>query len=183
MKQNRNVVRLNESQLKAMIAESVKMVLKEDFRKEIDAEYNDGYENLPAKNPRDLKINKYKRVTVSPDEESEFEQYMNMRASSKNVMTKIGEKYSRMYGYKYRDFTDMYNQLYNSEEGVSATDWDRFENAYNDYMSATGKIGHSSGRIDDLYSLDTESEKWRLKNESKLRKIVSEAIDRILKNK
>ena len=56
------------------------------------------------------------------------------------------------------------------------------KNAYNDYMSATGKIGHSSGRIDDLYSLDTESDKWRLKNESRLHKIVSESIDRVIKN-
>ena len=133
MKTNKNVVRLTESQLKAMIAESVANVLNEigDTQAGQNA-LAQVYGRRAAKN---------------------YNTNMNQREKADNdrIMNLAG---------------DMAWDEYQKNPNLKPTIYDRIPNPEFHYMQ-----GFNKG-----------VEKYT-KNESRLRKIVSESIDRILKNK
>ena len=145
MKQNRNRVRLTESQFKQMIAESVKKALNEiDWRGLSQDEWD------------------YFRREVNDIHDSDYDD---------------DDDY---------EFDDDFNNYYNStmrssfEETLNNGEYDKwlFDNEW------VESLKEFEWYTDSIYkAIESRRNKLKAQNESRLRKIVSESIDRVLKNK
>lgn len=235
MKQNRNIVRLNESQLKKLIAESVKRVLSEkklenSFKSKEDmTRYRDMYSPYSDTHIIDTDGEYYDSETdgggkwgsgpymnyvshdfadgydyCGDDDYNEYASDYNDRLY-KRLATKGGQMsydwdeqqrknerdldYSKLdaeFGRKYRDLDKYY-----SPKEMEYADRDKhlwvhdgtstpFFSADDNYEKGRAEKEIKKDELDNWRRLNY---KYRHFNESRLHKIVSESIDRILKNK
>lgn len=183
MKQNRNVVRLTESQLKAMIAESVSNVLNEI------GDTNHGQYMLGR-----LAARKFLRGGSTQDAGD-----VVMHGSNNNMNNHMGDDYLASGIADYASYSDPNNKLkpraYTDDNGFTEYDFPNGSEE-EERIHAKNRMAHipksvkdAVGNIEDFpeYAYGPygfyDKDGYRVRNESRLRKIVSESIDRVLKNK
>ena len=235
MKQNINVVRLTESQLKQIVAESVMRILKEkklekSFKSKEDmTRYRDMYSPDSTTHIIDTDGSYYDSETdgggewgngpfmpyrhhdfadgydyCGDDDYNEYASDYNDRLS-KRLATKGGQmshdwdeqqrknerdldysKFEAEYGRKYRDLDKHYSPREMEYADREKKAWVHdglprpFFNADDSYEKSQAYKEIQKDRSDDFKRMRN---KYRYFNESRLHKIVSESIDRILKNK
>ena len=217
MKQNRNIVRLNERQLRQMIAESVKRVLSEkklenSFKSKEDmTRYRDMYEpsirtatldDEGRYDPFGIETiergawgrGPYKNHigTYDGEGDEEYNEYVDKYNDKlrKRLATKGGQMSYDWDEQQRKNQEDIEQAKVNMNRKERVRDFDKYwspKDISNADLSKTmWTLRFPTERLKDRYDFekwDSNREREKLYFESKLRKIVSESIDRVLKNK
>ena len=221
MKTNKNVVRLNESQLRQMIAESVKRVLSEkklenSFKSKEDmTRYRDMYEpSIRAATLDDegrydpFGIETIERgawgsgpyknhiATYDGEGDEEYNEYVDNYNDklSKRLATKGGQMSYDWDEQQRKNQEDIEQAKVNMNRMARERDFDKYwspkelEGGRIDKLAWTSKmdpesVSHYFDYRDKYIKSDSADYRKKLQYESRIRKIVSESIDRVLKNK
>lgn len=204
MKQNKNVTRINEGQLRRMIAESVKRVLNEkklenSFKSKEDmTRYRDMYAPYNDTNIIDTDDSIYDTKTDGGGEWGSGP-YMNYRSNDfGSGYDYTGDERYNEYAY---DYNDRLRKRLATKGGQMSYDWDKERKRdENDFENAEIKMGRLAKKRDSdknwrpgqLRTAEKLKKDWLngdidddtlgyYFNESRLRKIVSESIDMVLR--